>query len=55
MAWDERLPTLFEEPFIHDFAAYINRIFCIRFPKNKAKAKDLTAKKTATGPRTLDM
>ena len=43
LAWDERLPTLFEEPYVHEFGSYINRIFRIRFPKTKAKTKEDTS------------
>ncbi len=35
VAWDERLPALFEEPHVHEFGAYVNNIFKARFPKTK--------------------
>ena len=35
LAWDERLPTLFEVPHINDFASFIHKIFLARFPKKK--------------------
>ena len=45
LAWDERLVTLFEEPYILEFGTFINRIFRIRFPKTKARIKkDITTR-----------
>ena len=35
MAWDERLPTLFDARFINEFANLVHKIFNIRFPKKK--------------------
>ena len=37
LAWDERLPALFEAPYIDDLAALVHRIFLTRFPKDKKK------------------
>jgi hypothetical protein len=37
LAWDERLPALFEAPHIDDLAALVHRIFLTRFPKDKKK------------------
>ena len=35
LAWDERLPTLFDAPYISEFGALIHKMFLIRFPKKK--------------------
>ena len=35
MAWDERLPTLFDARFINEFANLVHKIFISRFPKKK--------------------
>ena len=46
LAWDERLPSLFEEPYMLEFGNYINRIFQIRFPKTKpGTSREGTSKK----------
>ena len=37
LAWDERLPTLFEEPHISEFANLIHKIFHIRFPRKRGQ------------------
>ena len=50
LAWDERVPTLFDEPTVHEFALYVHKIFQLRFPKRK---KDGTkGSKTTTQPIT---
>ncbi len=47
LAWDERLPTIFEEPFVHELGLYVHRIFQIRFPKKSSKKEtESTANKT---------
>ena len=43
VAWDDRLPTLFQEPFVLEFGAYVNKIFQIRFPKKATKSKEETS------------
>ena len=35
VAWDERLPSLFEEPSLAPFGLYVHKIFQLRFPKKK--------------------
>ena len=39
LAWDERLPTLFEVPHIQDFVYLIHKMLLSRFPKNKGDNK----------------
>ena len=43
LAWEKRLPTLFEVPCIDEFSALIHKIFLTRFPKVK---KDKSTSKT---------
>ncbi len=46
LAWDERLPSLFEEPYVLEFGNYVNKIFQTRFPKSKPGTdKDDNSKK----------
>ena len=39
VAWDERLPSLFEEPSMAPFGLYVHKIFQLRFPKKKKGPK----------------
>ena len=42
-AWDNRLSTLFEEPYVKEIGSFIRKIFELRFPKRKdSKAANTT-------------
>ena len=53
LAWDERLPTLFQTPYINELATLIHKIFLIRFPKSKSKDSSAPNNKRTSDLNTL--